>query len=127
MFKLDPRFEKQITAAFKQSVKVVEEQAHTEVKSPKWSHPRQTKRKNGDIVSSPRDIVDSGELDRSLYSEVQGISGEVGAKADYAALVHEGYTTTGGNDVPSKPFLKTAFTEADRLGLIQQAFDDELT
>jgi hypothetical protein len=35
-----------------------------------WDWPRDTKRKNGDVVGSPRDIVDTGKLKDSYSMEI---------------------------------------------------------
>jgi hypothetical protein len=67
-----------------------------------------TIRKSGKEVTSPRDIVDTGELERSLVS-VKGI----GIRfyfylIDYAADVHEGYETDSGKKKPARPWTKVA-------------------
>ena len=71
----------------------------------KWPYDGETKRKNGDIVGSPRDIFDLGELYRSgrdSFSITQGgmditASWNWDAKNDsgrgYAWYVHEGLST----------------------------------
>lgn len=38
----------------------------------RWQWPRTTVRKSGDVVSSPRDIVDTGELKNSYQVEYEG-------------------------------------------------------
>ena len=124
IFNLDPSFQRKLIQGFKDSVVAIEGQTKTEITSPKWDYPRETKRKNGQVVSTPRDIVDTGELRNSLYSEMRGERNAViGTKAEHSQLVHNGYFTSTGKEVPPRPYLKTGFTEADRLGLIQESFD----
>lgn len=38
----------------------------------RWQWPRTTVRKSGDVVSSPRDIVDTGELKNSYQVQYEG-------------------------------------------------------
>jgi hypothetical protein len=62
--------------------------------------------------------VDTGELKQSIYAEVEGDIGTIGAKADYALYVHDGHRVAwrgaddeihyNGEFVPGQPFLTPA-------------------
>lgn len=67
-----------------------------------------TYRKSGQIVSSPRDIVDTGEL-RSSLMQLYGINVRVYVYvAAHAADVHEGYITDAGFEKPARRWTKEA-------------------
>lgn len=51
--------------AFRGTAIAYNRQMQVEISSRVWDWPRDTKRKNGDIVGAPRDIVDRGELANS--------------------------------------------------------------
>lgn len=71
----------------------------------KWSYPGETKRKNGDVVTSPRDIYDLGDLYKSGRDGFKIEQGGVDITASwnwdaknssgrgYAWYVHEGLST----------------------------------
>lgn len=125
----NPNFKQQLLAGFRKSVELYEEQARTEIKTVKWSHPRETTRRNGQTVGSPRDIVDTGELSRSQQPATfakGGKEAEVKWDADYALYVHEGVTYSNGTTTPPKRWTESAFTECDRQGKFQTAFDEAL-
>lgn len=127
IFNLDPRFQRRILQGFRASVTAIEQQVKREIEEPKWAYPRETQRRNGDVVGSPRDIVDTGELRDSLYSTVlSDFTAQVATKAPHSVFVHEGYFTTTGKEVPARPYLRTGVDQADRLGLIQEAFNREV-
>lgn len=67
-----------------------------------------TYRKSGEIVDSPRDIVDTGELRDSLVEiKAQAIRSYL-YLASHSADVHEGYVTDGGNSKPARAWTKIA-------------------
>jgi hypothetical protein len=70
----------ELSAAFQQSL---EEEV--------WSWPRETRRVNGEIVSSPRNIIDTGTLKRSHSWKMTGrFQATFRWSAHYATGVHEG-------------------------------------
>lgn len=81
-------------------------------KEDKWQYDNETKRKNGDVVTSPRDIYDLGELYESGVKSYKFQRFTDGAEAnwhwdaknssgqEYAWYVHEGR----GTNVTARPF-----------------------
>jgi hypothetical protein len=67
-----------------------------------------TYRKSGEVVTEPRNIVDTGELRDSLSQIKDKGSRTYVYTADYASDVHEGYETDAGNTKPSRPWTKLA-------------------
>jgi hypothetical protein len=65
--------------------------------------PRKTRRSNGRIVSSPRDIIDTGELDSSqqLTRESRFVW-RWDWRAAHALFVHEGVTLRNGTELPAR-------------------------
>jgi hypothetical protein len=98
---------------------VLDQQLKTEIQSPQFSWPRQTKRRNGATVSSPRDIVDLGGFLRSQRRNFDGrttITFTWDAKSKggfaYAPLILTGYTTSKGTLVPGRNWIKPALENA---------------
>ena len=65
--------------------------------------PNRTRRRNGRTVSSPRDIIDTGELDSSqrLTRESRFVW-RWDWTAAYALFVHEGVTLRNGTELPAR-------------------------
>ena len=89
--------------------KVLGDQLKEEIKTPQFSWPRQTKRKNGQTVSSPRDIVDLGGLLRSQQRDRPSATQlRFNWATPYAGLVLSGYSTSKGTLVPGRNWIKPA-------------------
>lgn len=93
-----------------------------------YDYPRTTVRKSGEIVSSPRNIVDLGNL---LESKVvsrsnDGRSAEFAWDVAYAIAVHDGYTTRTGKDVPPRKWTEKGIEEADPVTFFGDALGREL-
>lgn len=96
--------------------KVLGDQLKEEIQLPQFSWPRSTKRRNGQTVSSPRDIVDLGGLlrsqrrDRPSATQLR-FTWEPKSKDGfmYAGLILTGYTTSKGTLVPGRNWIKPAF------------------
>ena len=86
-------------------------QLKEEIRAKQYSWPRQTKRKNGQTVRSPRDIVDLGGLLRS-QERVRGVASASQLvyrwNAPYAGLVLKGYSTNKGTLVLGRNWIKPA-------------------
>jgi hypothetical protein len=82
------------------------------ISSSEWPWPGPTKRRNGQTVTSPRDIIDTGELDSSqrLTRPKRGTWIWLWT-APYALFVHEGATLRGGGEYPARPWTKAAVAE----------------
>jgi hypothetical protein len=95
--------------------KVLGNQLKEEIQTQQFAWPRSTKRRNGQTVSSPRDIVDLGGLLRSqrrdrpsatqlrFMWEPKSSNGFM-----YAGLILTGYTTSKGTVVPGRNWIKPA-------------------
>lgn len=89
--------------------KVLDVQLKEEIKTPQFSWPRQTKRKNGQPVSSPRDIVDLGGLLRSQQRDRPSATQlRFSWTTPYAGLVLSGYSTSKGTVIPGRNWIKPA-------------------
>ena len=93
---------------------VLDRQLKEEIQSPQFGWPRETKRRNGATVTSPRDIVDLGGFLRSQRSDFNGrttitFSWDV----PYANLILQGYITKRkGTLVPGRNWIKPALENA---------------
>lgn len=76
-----------------------------------------TKRKNGERVTSPRNIVDLGDLKRSQTREqLSPTEIKWTWEVDYSALVHEGADILkNGSSYPKRPWTKDAELEVKPL------------
>jgi len=73
-----------------------------------------TRRKNGQVVTEPRDIVDMGTLLQSKQRTVTGRSSqEFTWTAEYAQGVHDGYTAKGGVAMPARPWTENTLRDID--------------
>lgn len=95
--------------------KVLGDQLKEEIQTPQFNWPRTTKRRNGQTVSTPRDIVDLGGLLRSQRRDRPNatqlrFTWEPKSRDGfmYAGLVLTGYTTSKGTLVPGRNWIKPA-------------------
>lgn len=88
---------------------VLDKQLKEEIQTVQFSWPRDTKRRNGSIASSPRDIVDtrtflrSQSRDRPTATQLRFTW-----SAPYAPLIFTGYTSSKGTVVPGRNWIKPA-------------------
>lgn len=90
-------------------------QLKEEIQTPQFAWPRSTKRRNGQTVSSPRDIVDLGGMlrsqrrDRPSATELRYTWEPKSSNGFmYAGLILTGYTTSKGTVVPGRNWIKPA-------------------
>lgn len=91
--------------------KVIYPQFKEELEREQFSWPRETRRRNGSVVGSPRNIVDLGGLRRSQERVRPANAGTTLIyrwNAPYAALVLTGYETSRGTIVPGRNWIKPA-------------------
>ena len=87
----------------------LEQQLQEEIKTIQFDWPRETKRKNGQMVTSPRDIVDLGGFLRSQELQNTGqTSRRFVWNAPYASTIFSGYTTNRGTPVPGRDWMTPA-------------------
>lgn len=86
--------------------------------SEKWDWPNSTRRKNGQVVSSPRDIIDTGALLQSKRREQ--ISNSVVDfiwDDDVAEGVHDGMISKSNKRLPARPWTEPTLDEIE--GIIE--------
>ncbi len=78
-----------------------------EIGAPKWEWVGETHRRNGSIVTSPRSIVDQGDLADSYDRQRAGGKSYVhNWNVDYALATHEGAQLRNGGVYPARPFTE---------------------
>lgn len=81
----------------------------------RWNE-NQTRRKNGETVGSPRDIIDTGDLLQSKERVQVGKSiVEFTWQDDVAELVHDGGTLKNGGAYPARPWTRPTLDELDNV------------
>jgi hypothetical protein len=123
--------EQAINRAFDKLVARFEELQVEQLEAVKWEWFRATTRKSGQVVTTPRDIVDTGSLRDSLdvtpidNNEVKYQYGE-----SYAGLVHQGYDGVGKTgspeSYPARPWVVGAYEENDLLEIFKEYLEEEL-
>jgi hypothetical protein len=80
-----------------------------------WKGPDQfTRRKNGEIVSEPRNVVDTGELLQSKQRvRTDRNAEEFQWTAPHAGGVHDGYVGRGGTANPARPWTEPTLADID--------------
>jgi hypothetical protein len=109
-----------VIEGFEEVVSELAQEITYQIRDPKWQWPRETRRQNGMIVGSPRDIVDTKELKNSQFvNDVSDTYKVVGYAAPHAPYVHEGYEIERADgeitDVPARPFIDTAVEDYNLL------------
>lgn len=117
--------------SFNEMVGEFAQEINFQIKDTKWNWPRETVRKNGGVVGSPRDIVDTGKLKNSQFIEdVSDTYKVIGYTADHAALVHEGYQIERNDgtvtDVPARPFIDTAIEDYNPIEAYSEILKEKL-
>ncbi len=79
------------------------------IESDIWLYPKETKRKSGEVVGSPRNIVDTRNLLENLVSFEEKDDKIIIRITDYSVYVHEGTSLQ-----PPRAFIREAL---DNLGL----------
>jgi hypothetical protein len=85
--------------------------------SSKWQwNENKTRRKNGQIVGSPRDIVDTGDLLQSKQRRQIGKSvTEFIWEDEVAELVHDGGTMKNGGAYPARPWTEPTLEDIEQV------------
>lgn len=117
--------------SFNEMVGEFAQEINFQIEDSKWNWPRETVRKNGSVVGSPRDIVDTGELKNSQFIEdVSDTYKVIGYTADHAALIHEGYQIERNDgtvtDVPARPFIDTAIEDYNPIEAYSEILKEKL-
>lgn len=119
-----------IERAFSRLVKEFEGLQIEQLSSEKWQWYRQTLRKNGSLVGSPRDIIDSGDLRDSLeITNINEYAVKYKYSTNYAGLVHQGFSgQSNGKTInyPERPWIAASYEENDLLEIFKQFLKEEL-
>jgi hypothetical protein len=126
MFDINPA----VYRALEEVAVQVHDQIIEAIESDDWPYQRNgeavtTIRKNKDVVTSPRDIVDLGTLRNSQAWEPVDYGDGLGIRfyntAEHSDLVHEG-GHNGNAEIPARPFMTRVLAELN----IEQMLADEL-
>ena len=93
-----------IASALSETNQVLAIESRQQLKAKKWSWDRVTKRRSGEVVFSPRDIIDTGALYRSMVSGSNGRRAYIRYTAKHSAIVHR-----------RRPWLRATLQEVDVL------------
>ncbi len=94
-----------VKLALADTVKVADSAFRVAIEKKQYGYPRATRRQNGTLAGSPRDIVDLGNLrDSQSYIPLNDFSWQFTWYVDYAALNHEGGITERGRFHPARPW-----------------------
>ncbi len=102
---------KVLSTAFDRAVEQLVIDSQYMISDSRWQWTRETARSNGEVVDSPRDIVDTGNLYDSLTISRQGSKAELIWDIEYATAVHDGATTKNGVDLPARPWVVETIKE----------------
>jgi hypothetical protein len=114
-----------IAESFEATVEAYAEQCQVELSSDKWEWPRKTHRQNGEIVESPRNAIDTGDLINSQQVEIEGNTGLISYESEHALDVYAGKVENGILK-PSRPWLDTALEEIDLGAVFAEEMRDRL-
>ena len=94
---------------FYELVPELDRQFTKEIQAVQWSWPGPTIRKSGRIATSPRDIVDTGDLMRSQQNrKINNFTWRWIWDVEYSSVVHNGARLKGGGNYPARPWTQTA-------------------
>jgi hypothetical protein len=122
---LDIDIDPMVTSALEQVAEEVHQEILRLIQSPEWEWPRETRRKNRQVVTSPRDIVDLGHLLRGQDYRIEGNRIIFFNKEDHSKLVHEG-GSNGKAILPGRPFMTTAMANLDVVAKVAEYLGYEI-
>ncbi|WP_414755575.1 hypothetical protein [Anabaena sp. CCY 9910] len=85
-----------------------------------WEWPRETVRRNGEVVDSPRNAVDQEELIDSLVISRNANGAELTWEAPHSTIVHDGATTKNGTELPARAWTKVGVENCDATEVMQK-------
>jgi hypothetical protein len=98
--------------------------------SRRWTWYNETLRKSGELVGSPRNIVDTQALERSLRVEQENLTASYIYDVPYSGLVHQGADGIGeaGQPInyPARPWIDVTVKENDLVELFGEYLKEEL-
>lgn len=118
-----------IAKSFNKLLNHFEDELNAQLEADKWQWAPGvvTNRVNGETVSSPRNIIDTGELKRSLVIEKKSDrSADFTYTQEYSALVHEGARLNSGQTYPPRPWVEQAYKEGDLVKKLAVDLEEEI-
>ena len=126
MAKVDLNFEplkERLLQAFEGAADEFTKQLPQQFDDDRWQWPRRTRRASGEVIVSPRDIVDLGTLRDSMTHEVDRNLAQYRWPTDYAASVFLGATFEDGRpDLPARNLPREAMLEFPWLDEMRNRF-----
>lgn len=104
-----------IASAWDRMTDELGEEMQAQMRDKKWEWDGVTRRANGEIVASPRDIIDTQRLYDSFEMEKQGDHVNYSYHTPYAAINHEGGIMSNGGIMQPRPWVEEAVREYDPL------------
>lgn len=109
-------FDKAVKVALDQTAGKLGAEFTKQISEVKWDWPNKTLRKNGREVTSPRDIVDLGNLRASQSRRnLSRLSVEWTWRTSYSAVVHDGPKLKNNKSFLARPWTKDAEKEVKPL------------
>jgi hypothetical protein len=104
-----------VQKAFDATVETLSDAFDNAMTAEEWEWDGVTVRRNGDVVGSPRDIVDQEDLINSkvVTRSSDGNGAEFTWEAKHSLQVHEGGTTKTGKTYRARPWTEKAIEETD--------------
>jgi len=120
-----------VNRAFDRLVDRFEDLQTEQIEAIRWRWFHSTRRTSGQVVNSPRDIVDTGALRDSLQvSSIGNNHVRYEYQEDYSGLVHQGFDGVGRagspESYPARPWVVTAYEENDLLEIFREYLAEEL-
>lgn len=121
------KVDRAIAKGFQKTVETYATENEVAIESEIWKWDGYTLRKNGDLVGSPRDIVDTGELRDSQQEPVYPTptTAKIEWTAEHALGVHEGFDSAG-NPMPARPWTEEAKSNTDFEGIMKAELQKRL-
>jgi hypothetical protein len=108
------RINARINRAWASTNEALSTQFKAEIEAVQWPWPNATARRNGQVVTSPRDIVDLGELrDSQSLTQIDPNAYEHRWDAPHAAAVRLGYRTRNGRSIPGRDWVSAGLQNFD--------------
>jgi hypothetical protein len=104
-----------VIAAFGETCSTAADATATALELTVYPYPRATVRSTGQIATSPRNIVDSGDLKNSQYfARVDIQTYAIGYTAGHAIAVRFGETTKSGTHKPGRDWFSVAIGDGSK-------------
>lgn len=118
-----PRFDKAVGEALAATVKELENELRITIESAIFFWPNETRRSTGQVVGSPRSIVDTGAFrDSQIASRISLKRWEIAWEVAYAVIILLGFQGVAGNSQPGRDWIGYALSNID----LAKVFSDEL-